>query len=58
MQEYTQVKSEELRNHGTVVGNTLFLREGVHVRDRKPDLKNELFVKEREKNPYKRKIIQ
>lgn len=60
MQEYLRVKPDELKNHGKLVDNTLYLSDGVHVRDRNPkeQIKNELFIKEKQKNPYEKKVIQ
>lgn len=58
MQEYKKVKPEELKNHGKLVSNTLYLNEGVHCNDRKPDPKNELFLKVKNTNPYEKRIIQ
>lgn len=42
--EYTLIPSSELKNHGKVVGKTIYLEEGVHTRFRKKNPKNELFV--------------
>lgn len=58
MQEYIRVKPQELINHGKKVGNILYLNEGVHVRERKADPKNELFIKEKQTNPYEKRVIQ
>lgn len=54
---YTKVKPEELRDYGRRIGKVLYLRPGVHVNDRKPDPVDELFIREKQRNPHERHVI-